>query len=136
MTEISYILPLALLPGVALLIVSTAARYGQLHDELHRSLDHPHTTQPSAHLHQRARYFHWSLGGLYLCVVLFALGSFGGLLLELLGLPPQWVVAAITGVGCVCLLLSAIALFRESLLSLTVIEQHLDYIAASKDLPT
>jgi len=34
MMELSFILPLTLLPGVALLITSTAARLGQLHDEL------------------------------------------------------------------------------------------------------
>jgi hypothetical protein len=32
---------LLLLPGVALLIMSTSARYGQIHTELHRLLEKP-----------------------------------------------------------------------------------------------
>lgn len=123
MTEISYILPLVLLPGVALLIVSTATRYGQLHDELHRLMDQAEV-QRLAHLRQRARRFHNAISGLYLCVVLFALGSFAGLTLELLGLPPEWLVAGVTGIGCLSLLYAASQLFRESLLSLEIIEHH------------
>jgi len=38
MMELSFILPLTLLPGVALLITSTAARLGQLHDELRQRI--------------------------------------------------------------------------------------------------
>ena len=39
-TEV-WLTPLLLLPGVALLIVSTSHRFAQLHSEFHRLLDHP-----------------------------------------------------------------------------------------------
>lgn len=56
-TEI-WITPLLLLPGVALLIVSTAARFGQLQDEFHHLLDHEeqHAKIIARPLVQRAYY--------------------------------------------------------------------------------
>lgn len=39
-TEV-WLTPLILLPGVALLTVSTSARFGQIQAEFHRMLDHP-----------------------------------------------------------------------------------------------
>jgi hypothetical protein len=36
-----WLTPLILLPGVALLIMSTSVRFGQVHDEFHVFLDHP-----------------------------------------------------------------------------------------------
>ena len=37
-SESVWLTPLILLPGVALLIISTSARYGQVHSEIHRLL--------------------------------------------------------------------------------------------------
>ena len=39
-TEV-WLTPLILLPGVALLIISTSARFEQIHNEFHRLLEHP-----------------------------------------------------------------------------------------------
>ena len=54
--EITFVVPLALLPGVALLIVSTSARYAALHDEVHRLIDR-HDTDSMADVRRRARLF-------------------------------------------------------------------------------
>jgi hypothetical protein len=122
--EVTFILPLILLPGVALLIVSTAARYGQLHDEVHRALDHAEAVE-RADLRQRARYFRDALVALYACVALFALASLSGVLFEVLDRGPRPAVIGLTSIGIMSLLYAAYALIREALLSLDIIERHL-----------
>ena len=54
-----WLTPLILLPGVALLIGSTSARFGQIHTEFHHLLDHPDAGAQilSRNLQQRARLF-------------------------------------------------------------------------------
>ena len=123
--EITFVLPLALLPGVALLIVSSAARYGQIHDEVHRLLDHADAADRSD-LRRRARYFRNALVALYLCVACFALASLTGVLLEAVDLPSRPAVVALTALGCLSLLYAAAQLIRETLLSLDIIEHHLN----------
>ena len=83
-TEI-WLTPLILLPGVALLIMSTSARFGQLDDKFHRLLrDHDeHARRLCRQLVRRAGLFRNALLGLYLSVGLFALASLLGAVVNL-----------------------------------------------------
>ena len=123
--EVTFILPLVLLPGVALLIVSTSTRYGQLHDEIHRFIEKP-GRKGQHHLRQRARRFRDALVGLYLCVSIFALTSLVGVTLEVLSLSARWAIVTLTSLGCACLLFAAYQLVRESYLSLESLEEDLE----------
>jgi threonine/homoserine/homoserine lactone efflux protein len=123
--EVTFILPLTLLPGVALLIVSTSTRYGQLHDEIHRFVQQPGQKQGQLHLRQRARHFRDALIGLYLCVSIFALTSLVGVTLEVLSLSSRWPIVILTSLGCISLFFAAYQLVRESFLSLEGLEEDL-----------
>jgi hypothetical protein len=78
-TEV-WLTPIILLPGVALLTVSTAHRFGQIQAEFHRLLDHPdsHAQIVARSLLIRARLYRDALASLYASVGLFALGSLLG----------------------------------------------------------
>ncbi|MHC4140789.1 MAG: DUF2721 domain-containing protein [Planctomycetota bacterium] len=78
-----WLTPLILLPGVALLIMSTSARFGQIHAEFHHLPDHAdaHAEILSRHLVLRSALYRNALISLHASVGLFALGSLlGGLL--------------------------------------------------------
>lgn len=77
MDDLGVVTPLVLLPGVALLVISTSTRYAQLHEEFHRLLvsTEPTTVDLARHLLARARLFRNALIALYTSVCLFALGS-------------------------------------------------------------
>jgi hypothetical protein len=124
--QIVWLSPLLILPGVCLLIVSTSARYGELHSELHHWLDGTDNAAVIAmtHLLQRARLFRNSLVSLYLCVFIFALASLTGAVLQFIGLPHDFAVFVISFLGVGCLGFAAFSLIRESLLSLAVIQAH------------
>ena len=124
MQEITFILPLVLLPGVALLIVSTSTRVGQLHDEVHRAGDR-HSAAGLMDMRRRARLFRNALVGLYSCVGIFALTSLIGVSLELLAHSPEWLIVGLTSLGCAALLYAACQLVIEALLSNAIIEQHI-----------
>lgn len=133
MNPLSFVLPLTLLPGVALLIVSTAARFGQLHDEIHRLLAGGlHDDKPLA---AQAHHFQRALLGLYLCVSLLAIAALAGVALSVLGLPPEGGIAIFTVAGCLCLLFAASHLVRESFITLSSIQTHLRQIDGAKDEP-
>jgi len=129
-TEITWLLPLLLLPGVALLIMSTSIRYGQLHNEVHHLLDEMAEMQivVASHLRQRAKWFRNALTSLYLSVALFVIGSMLGALMDAMQLPSQTAVAIASIGGIVCLIYASIELIRESRLSLEIVEIHLDMI--------
>ncbi len=76
--------PLLLIPGVGLLVLSTSARFGQLHQELHRQLSEGH---PGAvkHLCRRARLLHSALVSLYVSIAVLAISSLLGTLANRLG---------------------------------------------------
>lgn len=127
MNDVGLLTPLILLPGVALLIVSTSARYSRLHDEVHGIL-HDRQAPPLVvnGLLRRGRLFRNALVLLYVCVALFSLASLlgmGAILWEQdeLGV---WIVLLITTGGILCLTIAAVVLIREALLSLKVIEAH------------
>jgi len=65
-TEV-WLTPRMRLPGATLLIASMSARFGQLHTEIHRAMDHPdaHAKTLSRQLLRRSRLFRDALVALY-----------------------------------------------------------------------
>ena len=124
-TEV-WLTPLILLPGVALLTVSTAHRLGQLQSDLHRLLDRPDSHAPAVarSLIHRAHLYRNSLASLYFAVVLFAVGSLLGGVVNLWRPESLWIVGGLTIVGIAAIVYSALQLFRESLIALEVIEEQ------------
>jgi hypothetical protein len=124
---ISWLAPLLLLPGVALMIVSTAARYGQVHDEAHHWHEKGEAASPlvARHLRTRAVLFRNALVCLYLTVSLLALAGVLGVITQSLGEAAVWLIITLTALGIVSLLLAALQLIRESFLSLEIIDEHL-----------
>ena len=124
-TEV-WLTPILLLPGVALLTVSTAHRFGQVQAEFHRLLNHPdrHAQIVARSLVARARLYRDALASLYLSVGLFALGSLLGGVVNLWRPESLWVVGGLTIAGIAAIVFSAIQLLRESLVSLQVGEQQ------------
>lgn len=121
-TEV-WLTPLILLPGVALLIVSTSARFGQLHTEVHRLLDHPdaHARILSRHLLKRSALFRDALVALYASVGLFGLGSLLGGVVNLWRPESLWVVGGATMIGIGCVVYASVQLLREAMICLKVV---------------
>ena len=133
-TEI-WLTPLILLPGVALLIMSTSARFGQIHVEFHHLLDHPdaHAKIMARHLVLRSRLFRNALISFYASVGIFALGSLVGGLVNFWNPEGLWLVGGLTLLGIGCIVYSAIMLVRESLICLQVITEHDKRIGEGED---
>jgi hypothetical protein len=130
-TEI-WLTPLILLPGVALLIVSTTNRFGQVHTEFHHLLHYPdnHAEIVSRCLVRRSAMYRNALASLYTSVGLFSLGSLLGGVINLWHPELLWIVGGLTILGIACLVYAAIQLLRETLLALDVIQDHSERIAA------
>jgi hypothetical protein len=124
MSPLAFVLPLTLLPGVALLIVSTAARFGQLRDEIQREMA-GEDRRVFALFVRQARHFQRALLSLYLCVMLLTLAALVGVGLQVAGIAADGGIALFTVGGCASLLFSAYHLLRETLLSLHRIQAHL-----------
>lgn len=127
-----FITPLLLLPGVALLIMSTMARYGQLHGEIHHlgGDHHGDVLVRARRLLRRGRLFQSALESLYLAVAGLAAASGLGGAVELLGRSGAPFVFGLTCVAILCVLFAATQLFRESRLSLEILEIHLEDLEA------
>ena len=121
-----WLTPLILLPGVALLIMSTSARFQLAHDEFHHLLDHPgnHVKIMARQLYRRAAWLRDALLCLYVSVAVFSLGSFLGGLINFLMPKLLWFVGLLTLCGIVCLVLASVFLVRESFLCLQIIGEH------------
>lgn len=122
-----WLTPLILLPGVALLIVSTSARFNRLHDEVHQLMREAHGERITVadHLTRRGRFFRNALVALYVCVGMFSLASFLGMLAALWEASmASWIVLGISAFGILCLCFAAYELIRKSVLSLHIIEDH------------
>ncbi|MCU7885741.1 MAG: DUF2721 domain-containing protein [Candidatus Thiodiazotropha sp. (ex Lucinoma annulata)] len=124
----SWLTPLLFISAPALMILSTAARYAQLHGEIHHLQDHEvtksHYDVCDAALLKRAIYFRNALVALYSAIALFATASLLGAVVS--GWWDQtlhW-VATMTVVGIGAVIFAAISLARESLLSLRIITLH------------
>lgn len=120
-----WLTPLILLPGVALLIVSTAARFSALQDEFHFLMEHSERrAQITARgLVRRARFYRNALVCLYSAVALFSVGSLVGGVLNVWLPEHLWLVAALTILGIGAVVVGAAYLLRESLLSMQVVEE-------------
>ena len=115
-----WIVPLLLIPGVALLVLSTSARFGRLHVEITR-LHEKGSKAAVAHHYRRARFMRNALVALYGAVALLAtsslVGTFADLWFESLGVH----ALALTCFAVVGVVYAATQLIRESFLLLTVI---------------
>ncbi|MCG8349597.1 MAG: DUF2721 domain-containing protein, partial [Chloroflexales bacterium] len=134
-----WLTPLILLPGVALLIVSTTTRFGQMQTEFHHLLDRPdsYTRILARCLIRRSRLYGNALACLYASVGLFALGSLLGGVVNLWRPESLWVVGGFIILGITCIVYAATQLLRESLLSLQVIEnqnQQIDELSAKTQI--
>ena len=130
-----WLTPLILLPGVALLIGSTSARFGQVHTEFHHMLDHPdaHARILSRNLLERSKLFRDALASLYTSVGLFSLGSLLGGVINLWRPGSLWFVGGLIIFGIGCVVFASIQLVRESLLCLNVIQEHYDHVENGQD---
>ncbi|RMF61316.1 MAG: DUF2721 domain-containing protein [Bacteroidetes bacterium] len=125
-----WLTPLVLLPGVALLILSTSVRLNRLHDEVHELADHPGAVSPVEveRLMRRARLYRDALVALYVCVGLFALASLLGIAGAAWSAASRWIVLGLLALGIASLLYAAAGLIRESVLSLTIITAHAEHL--------
>ena len=130
-----WLTPLILLPGVALLIGSTSARFGQVHTEFHHLLDHPdaHARILSRNLLERCRLFRDALASLYTSVGLFSLGSLLGGVINLWRPGSLWFVGGLIIIGIGCVVFASVQLVRESLLCLKIIQEHNDHVENGED---
>ena len=127
----AWLTPLVLLPGVALLVLSTSARYAQIHEEFHRLLTDA-GTDVAGHARQlwhRAELFRDALVGLYVSVGLLAIAGTVGGITSLWFTESVWIVLALTVSGVLAVVFSSVQLIRESALSLDVLRRHRDQLA-------
>ena len=118
--------PLLLLPGAAMLILSTSFRLNRLHDEVHHQTEQQHSPSKEIidHLLMRARYFRNALVLLYTSISIFAVAGIIG------GLTSSWdevstvLTLGLTIFGIICITAAAIILIKESSLALKIIESH------------
>lgn len=133
--------PLLLMPGSGLLILSTSARYAQIHNEMHHLMDHvhAHSTRLKATADEllcRSILFRNALVFLYASVALLALGGLlGAITTYVLMDISVGVVISLTGAGIACLVLAAFFLIRESTHSLDIIKEHHEVICEIGDDP-
>ncbi len=136
-STIVWITPLLMLPGIATLIISTAARYTTLHEELHRMLDAPHERQllNGAHLLRRALHFRNALVAQYVSVFLLVAASLIGALFEVRQASGDMLVLVVLTAGVTVIAYSTFELIRESRFSLAVIRSHIEEIQLEQEKP-
>jgi len=121
-----WITPMILLPGIALLILSTSTRYSRIHDEIHHLIDFKENNQKASgkKLIQRAVLFRNSLILLYLSVVVFAVTAFIGGIMSTLNFHNNLFLILLFLIGIISLIIASIFLIREAFLSLEIIRKH------------
>jgi hypothetical protein len=112
--------PLLLIPGVGLLVLSTSARFGQLHEELHRQRGEGHSLAVK-HLCRRARLLHSALVSFYVSIAVLAFSSLLGTLANRWFETLKWIPEMMTFLGVAVITFAAIQLIRESKLLITVV---------------
>lgn len=130
-TPTSWAAPLLMLPGAALLILSTASRYARIHDELHHWEGRERwrlTETVVTHLHRRARALRDALVALYGGVSMFLLGGVLGAFTQHWPELSVAVVVSLTIAASGAVLFASVTLIREAILSLHVIDAHVDSI--------
>ena len=120
--------------NVALLILSTSARFGQLHEELHQQLAEGNDLSIK-HLRRRAGLLHSALVSLYTSVGILAFASLFGVIF---GRWSPWLTfipeAMMFLVVCVIAFV-AVQLIRESRLLLAVIDDDIEYKSTTQQYP-
>ena len=106
--------PLLLVPGVGLLILSTSARFGRLHDEFHRLSDSGNALALQ-HLLNRAKLIKQSLVALYLSISILAISSLVGTASHAYLQSAARVAECLTALGVLSLAYASVQLVRESL---------------------
>ncbi len=127
-----WLTPLVMLPGVALLVLSTSARYAQIHEEFHHLLtdDAARRRRTAVHLLARSVLFRNALTALYVSVGAFAVASLIGGVGSLFSLNVEIIVAGMAFLGVTTLVYAAWELIRESAKSLEIIREHYREIMA------
>ena len=130
-----WLTPLLILPGVALLIMSTSVRYARVHDEIDHLLEHQEENiNMQAHrLYKRCRLFRNALVSLYSSVTVFSFAGLLGGVMHLTQMTGVWWSIMLSSLGIIFLLFGAIELIRESILSLDVIEEHIRRLDTEKE---
>lgn len=125
-SELVWLTPLLMLPGIATLIISTASRYATLHDEIHRWLDNSHerTLIAQAHLVSRAVHFRNALVAQYVSIFIMICASLIGFVLDMLDVAGDGVVLVVLTAGVAAVGYGAFELIRESRFSLAAIKSH------------
>ncbi|MFQ5399543.1 MAG: DUF2721 domain-containing protein [Anaerolineae bacterium] len=125
-----WLTPLILLPGVALLVLSTSIRYGQIHSEFHHLLkDNSDTAKTIArHLLARSILFRNALFGLYISVGFFSIASLIGGVASMFARDFDLIVVALTFVGILGLVFASVELIQESVTSLRIIREHAEQV--------
>jgi ABC-type glycerol-3-phosphate transport system permease component len=126
--EASWLTPLLLLPGVAILIASTATRSSEVHAEIHRLLQETSDAAKTCAQHelQRSRYFRNALFSLYVSVGLFTLTCLIGGILHTWLQVSTIVEVILTILGVLSALYAALQLAREALVSSDTIQAHVE----------
>ena len=131
-----WLTPLLLLPGVALLIMSTSVRYVRVHEEVHHLLDHEmeNLNERANRLYKRSRLFRNALIALYSSVGLLSLAGLLGGVLEYSNIEGYYWIAGVTGLGIIFLFFASLELIRESTLSLDIIKDHIESVDKDGDM--
>jgi len=132
-----WVSPVVLVSGVGLLILSTSARYGQIHTELRELLRDTHDgaiSGPSVnvlfeHLHKRTRLLLSALFGLYLSIGFFVMASLVGALTSIWPISRVPVIL-LTCAGILGVAFAALQLIRESRIFLSTLNVCSERIVA------
>ena len=121
----SFATPLLLLPGAALLLVSTSPRFEALHAEMHHLMaEGPAGAACVPHVLRRARLLRTAMVLLYAaCAFFSASGLAAGVTAWLWGAshPVAWVLG---GAGVGSIVLASVELVREALVCMRIVEDH------------
>ncbi len=133
-SEASWLTPLLLIPGIAILIASTATRYSEVHAEIHRLLHESSGAAKACAQHElkRSRCFRNALFSLYMSVGFFTLACLVGGLLHTWSQVSVRVEVLLTIPGVLCALYAAFQLRREAFISSETIKMHVEELTKQK----
>ncbi len=114
-----WVAPLLLIPGVGLLVLSTAARFGQLHEELHGQQKERHS-RAIQYLSRRAHLLHSALVSFHVSIAVLSFSSLLGTLLNRWFETLNWIPEGMTFIGVAAITYAAIQLIRDSRLLFTI----------------
>lgn len=131
---VSWVTPLLILSGVGLLIMSTSARYEALHAEVHALL-HDASSAAGAcaeHCLQRARILRTALVSLYASAALLSSSGLVAAIAVALESAVPWLAWTLLVLGVSAIVLAALVLTRESIVSLRIVEAHVEEIGSRR----